>query len=102
MNGVSLSADKKKLIVSGSLSFDSVVEFFNVGDRLIEQSALQTLEIDFQEVEPADSSGLVLMLSWLRHCRRLGKAVNFLNVPESLQHMAQICGVTSLLSLYSF
>ena len=53
--------------------------------------------VDLGEVTELDSSLLAAMLAWLRDARAAGRKLAFANLPESLQTIARLYGVDSLL-----
>ena len=65
-------------------------------DVLVEGTRALT-NVDFGEVTEMDSSALALCLAWLRDARAAGSAITFSNLPESLQTIARLYGVHSLL-----
>lgn len=85
------------LIIHGAIDYDSVVLLRRLGDEWIVKLTSPT--IDFQECECCDSSGLALMMSWLRNARRHKKKIFFINVPQSLKSIARACNVDQILGL---
>lgn len=53
---------------------------------------------DLGGVRSADSSGVALMLAWLRKAQAKGQRLTFINVPENLTTIARLYGVDGLLS----
>jgi phospholipid transport system transporter-binding protein len=56
--------------------------------------------VDLGEVTEMDSAALALCLAWLRDARAAGGSLSFANLPESLQTIARLYGVHSLLPLH--
>ena len=81
--------------VKGELVFTTVSEWRRKGCLFISQTLAP--EFDFAEVELSDSSGVALLLAWLREANAVGKAINFLNLPQQLLDVAKVCGVLSLI-----
>lgn len=52
---------------------------------------------DLGGVKSADSSGVALMLAWLRKAQARGQRLTFVNVPENLTTIARLYGVDGLL-----
>ncbi|MDP3537124.1 MAG: STAS domain-containing protein [Azonexus sp.] len=65
------------------------------------RSALQPGEqvFDFSEVVEADSSSLAVMLGWLRSAEMLRSTIKFAHIPAGVRSLAEVYGVTELLSL---
>ncbi len=53
---------------------------------------------DLGGVRSADSSGVALMLAWLRKAQAKGQRLTFINVPENLTTIARLYGVDELLA----
>jgi phospholipid transport system transporter-binding protein len=54
--------------------------------------------VDLSAVSHADSSGLAVLLAWLRTSREAGGSLKFVGLPESLQSLARLYGIDTLLS----
>lgn len=52
---------------------------------------------DLGGVKNADSSGVALMLAWLRKAQAKGQRLTFINVPQNLDTIARLYGVDGLL-----
>ena len=83
--------------VSGRLTMETVVGFFNKG--VPQQDGVTDLVVDLAQVEVVDSSAVSLMLAWLRAAQRSKVKLSFINVPENLQSLANMYGVAETLSL---
>lgn len=53
---------------------------------------------DLGGVKTADSSGVALMLAWLRKAQSRGQRLTFINVPQNLDTIARLYGVDGLLA----
>lgn len=53
--------------------------------------------VDFHNVTESDSSGLALLLEWLRLARKAGQKIRFEEVPEQIMALARISEVDDLL-----
>lgn len=67
-----------------------------LGQGLAAIKAGQTV-FDLGSVKAADSSAVAVLLAWKRAARKAGKALSYVNVPESLQSLSALYGVDSLL-----
>lgn len=54
--------------------------------------------VDLSGVSHADSSALAVLLDWLRTSRKAGGSLKFVALPESLQSLARLYGIDTLLS----
>jgi len=85
--------------VSGKINFDNVLLLRRQGNRLINRIMLRDITVDLSELKSSDSSGLSLLLRWLRIAGQQGKTMRIINMPEFLHKVAIVCGVASLLGL---
>lgn len=87
------------LSVSGKIQFGNVVALRRQGNRAIACMTQQQLTVDLSGVTLSDSSGLSLLLCWLRYAKQQGKTMRFIHMPEPLSRVAEVCGVASLLGV---
>jgi phospholipid transport system transporter-binding protein len=57
------------------------------------------VEFDFAATQQADSAGVAMLLSWQRAAQKRGAVLQLRNLPASLQSLAQLYDVASLLSI---
>lgn len=57
--------------------------------------------VDLSGVTHADSSGLGVLLDWLRTSSQAGGSLKFVALPETLQSLARLYGIDTLLSAES-
>lgn len=81
------------LLVSGVLDFSGVLLVREAGEGLIRQAPEQVV-IDFSGVERAGSAAVSLMMCWLRTACRERKSIRFIQVPELLQKIIAVSGLT--------
>ncbi len=55
------------------------------------------LLIDLEGVTEANSAGLALMLEWTGIAKRAGHTIEIRNIPSSLQQLAEVCQVDTLI-----
>jgi phospholipid transport system transporter-binding protein len=84
--------------VQGPITVDNVVTLLEQGR---EQLAAASATIDLSGVTEVDSSALSLLLEWRRDAARSGRTVRFDRLPTNLRSLAQLYGVTELLSAES-
>ncbi len=92
-----------RLTLAGRLTSDSVLELEPQGRTLLATSGA-SYEIDLAEVSFSSSSGVALLLAWLRAARAAGAEVVFKNLPASmlgllrvseLEHVLPVAGPAS-------
>ena len=80
--------------VAGPLTVDSA------GDVLIASQDAElptTGVVSLADVRAVDSAGVAVLLSWRRRAAAEGKKLSFVDVPASLQALAELYGVEDLL-----
>jgi phospholipid transport system transporter-binding protein len=84
-----------ELSVEGPITIDNVVSVVANGVALFDG---EDVTIDLGRVTEADSAAVSLLLEWRREagCRRL--QIRFLNMPQNLQSLMQLYGVSELMS----
>lgn len=84
--------------VSGDLNAVSVPKLLDATADLFRQSG-QQVRIDLAKVTRADSSGLALLIDWMRTARRQHQQLSFRRLPAQLLDMARVSGIEALLPL---
>ena len=84
-----------ELTVEGPVTIDNVVSVAANGVALFDGG---DVTIDLGRVTEADSAAVSLLLEWRREaaCRRF--QIRFLNMPQNLQSLVQLYGVSELMS----
>lgn len=82
--------------VSGVLDASTVARLLARSGELFR--GLSRIELDFATVTASDSSGLALLLEWLRLARRADQRIRFEHLPEQLMALARISEVDTLLT----
>lgn len=83
--------------IQGDLSFETTPGLYTSAREAMTQSV--PVSIDLTAVERVDSSGVALMLDWIRVVRAQGGTLSFNNVPEHMISIAELCGVGHLLKV---
>jgi len=96
------NAAKIESLAPGHFAVAGVLDASTVTD-LLEQSrdwfdGPQRVEVDLAGVSESDSSGLALVIEWLRLARLAGKKIHFANLPEQMMALARISEVDDLLT----
>ena len=86
------------LALTGALSFETLPGVLEQSAQYVARSDLpERLTIDFAGIDGVDSSAVALLLEWRREARRLGKALEFVNLPPNLIALAELYGVVDLI-----
>lgn len=92
----SIKTNQTHLCVEGDLTLANVMSVYEASLPLIQKS--QCYEFDFSAVSSSDSSGVALMIEWMRLANAAGKHASFHHVPEKLMSIAKAASLDSLLS----
>jgi phospholipid transport system transporter-binding protein len=84
-----------ELSVEGSITIDNVISVVAKGIALFGR---EDVIIDLGRVTEADSAAVSLMLEWRREAARRSSKIRFLNIPQNLQSLVQLYGVSELMS----
>lgn len=82
--------------IQGDLSFATTTDLYESAREAMQQSLPASVEL--QAVERVDSSGVALMLDWIRAARASQQTLKFHNVPAHMRSIADLCSVGHLFS----
>lgn len=70
------------------------------GQKLLtSDSGQHPIRVDLAAVSEADSSGLAVLLDWLRTARQQGREMRVEGIPTGLRSLAELYGIQELLNL---
>ncbi len=92
-----LIEDGQTLNISGDLDRQTVPDLLPQLEARLQQHAGKQVCINLQGVTRSDSAGLALLVECRRLMRLQQGSVCFEDLPEQMQHMAQISGLTDFL-----
>lgn len=85
-----------RFALKGDLEFETAPEVLERSRDLFADHA--SIEVDLTEVRRADSAGLALLLEWVNWARNYVREIRFINIPEQITAIAQICEVENMLT----
>lgn len=85
----------KQFFVLGELHMSNVMSLY---DKSLIDFNEQVLTINFSELQASDSSGLALIIEWLKFAKQKNKRIKFLHFPEQLNLIAKAAGLEVMLS----
>ena len=86
------------LALDGALSFETLPDVLRASQEYAARPDLpDRLTIDFAGIDAIDSSAVALLLEWRRQAQRLGKRIEFVNLPANLVALATLYGVEELI-----
>ena len=86
------------LALDGALSFETLPDVLKASAEYASRTDLpDRLTIDLAGIDAVDSSAVALLLEWRRQALRLGKRLDFVNLPAPLVALATLYGVEELI-----
>ena len=95
MSGDIILHEGEQLRVEGSITIDNVVSVIARGMGLLDRG---DVTIDLAGLTEADSSVVSLLLEWRREAARRNRQVHIANMPENLQSLVRLYGVSELIN----
>lgn len=86
-----------RLILTGELSFSTVTRLCAEAQPLL--GGAEDIRVDLQGISRSDSAGLALLVEWMRGARKLGKPIQFLNIPQQMLAIARVSSLDEVLPL---
>ncbi len=96
MSGDIILHEGEQLSVEGSVTIDNVASVVARGIGLLDQG---DVTIDLAGLTDADSSVVSLLLEWRREAALRNRQVCIANMPENLQSLVRLYGVSELINL---
>lgn len=97
------ACDDGNFVVHGDLDFHSIADLLEDSDKLFpiktssETPSKSPLQISLAEVNRCDSSGVALLIDWLRQAREHGQELKFVNIPVQMQAIIRVTDLEELL-----
>ena len=86
--------DGDSLVLEGALTLHTVPKLAGaVGEHLRQGARV----VDFRAVTEVDSAAVALALEWLRQAEENRTGLRFVNLPDAMQNLAKLYGVSELL-----
>ena len=82
------------LILEGAVTLETVPRLVAAADELFRQGARI---VDFRGVTEVDSAAVALALEWLRRAHDAGTGLQLANLPDAMENLAKLYGVSELL-----
>ena len=85
----------------GNVQVSGEITFFTVNQALSLDilSGRKNIKINFSGVTRSDSSGLALMVHWLRQAKQQGVEMKFENIPDKLLALAKVSYLDEILPI---
>lgn len=83
--------------LSGALNVETVPMLYQQTQDLLQQ--VTALTFDLRDVTQSDSSGVALLLIWIRLFRQQAKSIYFTNIPNQMLAMIRLTRLTSVIPI---
>ena len=93
---IDITLDNKILHLRGELRFSNVMSVYEKSLKLVD--ACDHLLFDLSNLKNNDSSGLALLIEWIKLARSQKKIIRFINFPQPLYSLVRISGLEHLIS----
>ncbi len=95
MKSPSIILDKNKLIISGFITFDNIVQTLN---SCIEKTKnIETVEIDFKNLYKSNSSVLLFIINYIKYALKTNKQIFFMNIPPLLIELSKVYNLNNII-----
>lgn len=95
MNKIIIKLDKNKLILSGFITFDNIVQTLN---SCIEQTKnINSIDIDFKNLNNSNSSVLLFMINYIKYALKTNKQVFFINISHLLLELSKVYNLDNII-----
>ena len=91
-------SESGELRLSGMLDYLTGPDLRKQGQALIKSSAATELVVDCSAVTKSSSVGLSLLLCFMRDAQAAGKALSIRALPEDMREIAEVSGLTEILT----
>lgn len=87
-------AENHHLVVTGDLQFSNVMSVYQKSLSLISPSG--ELVFDFSRLQSSDSSGLALIMEWIRLARKQKRKISFIHLSKDIMSIAKAAGIDGM------
>lgn len=98
MSSAEIRQDGELLRVEGALTFTTVTALLEKSRPLFERAG-ESLVVDLEGVERADSAGLAMLIEWMRLARTCGCTIAFAHLPTQMNDIALASDLVEILPL---
>jgi phospholipid transport system transporter-binding protein len=93
-DGLIRREESGRYAVAGPMTLPLAKKLLDEGRRMFDQTEAV---VDLDRVQEVDSTGLAVMLEWMRSAQRQNHKLSFINIPDNLKSLADVYGVSELL-----
>jgi len=90
------TTDSGCLRLTGTLNYAAVTPVFWRQSKNLLSNAPSPLHIDLQGITHSDSTGVALLLAWLRLAYKQNKKISFVNLPDQMRAIIHVSELEKL------
>ena len=98
MSSVIYNSQIAQMQIEGSIDFSSIMSLRKCGEKILRQIDCKEITLDLSKVTYCSSATMVLIFTLQRCAKSLGKSIRLQHVPNTLQRIADVCGVHQLIN----
>lgn len=83
--------------ISGDIDFYNVMSLYTKSLPYLTNA--NSLVFDFSELHSSDSTGLALIIEWIKFTKLQQKPIRIVNLPKKLISIAKLAGIDTLIDL---
>lgn len=90
---------RNEFVVSGELNFANIPELWQNSCRMLLNTSSSIITVDLSKIAQSDSSGVALLISWVRMVRKQKKEIRFINLPKQICSIIEVSGLQKILPI---
>lgn len=83
----------------GALNFETVPFLWQQSQKVFQTRGQSLITFDLGGVTQSDSSGVALLLGWMRNFRQQSQAIEFIHFPSQMLAIIQLAGLETILPI---
>jgi len=83
-----------QFFISGDLDFSNVMSLYN--KSLLTAQRCSALQFDFSQLKSSDSSGLALIIEWIKLAKKSNKPISFSHLSADIMSIAKAAGIDGM------
>lgn len=98
-NDANITYKDKQIFITGELNFFNVVSLYQQSLLLFDHypELKSELRFDFSGLTSSDSSGLALIIEWIKFAKRNNAAITFSHISKDIRAVAKVAGLDKLI-----
>ena len=96
MNQAGMTFQNHQFLISGEINFSNVMSLYL--QSLPQLKQCPTWHFDFSQVIASDSTGLALIIEWIKLAKQLHKPIHLTHLSEELISIAKAAGLEKMIN----